>query len=124
MSKKPSLERGDDRSRQAIAHDLKAVEAAVHVIGGKWKIMILLHLHAAGTCRFSELCRRMPLITPQSLTVQLRELERDGIVHREIFAEVPPRVEYSLSALGTNISPMMTPLMTWGYAILEQRAQA
>ncbi len=123
MSKKPSLERGDNRSRQAIAHDLKAVEAAVHVIGGKWKIMILLHLHA-GTCRFSELCRLMPLITPQSLTVQLRDLERDGIVHREIFAQVPPRVEYSLTDLGTNISPMMTPLMTWGYAILEQQAKA
>ena len=123
MSKKPSIERGDDQSRQAIAHDLKAVEAAVNVIGGKWKIMILLHLHV-GMCRFSELCRLMPLITPQSLTVQLRDLERDGIVHREIFAQVPPRVEYSLTDLGTNISPMMAPLMTWGYAILEQQAQA
>ena len=122
MSKKLASERGDDRHRQAIAHDLKAVEAAVRVIGGKWKIMILLHLHA-GTCRFSELRRLMPLITPQSLTVQLRELERDGIIRREIFAQIPPRVEYSLTALGTNISPMMTPLMTWGYAILEQQVR-
>ena len=110
-------------SKKAIAQDLKAVEAAVRVIGGKWKIMILLHLHT-GRCRFSELCRLMPLITPQSLTVQLRELERDGIVHREVFAQIPPRVEYSLTALGTNISPMMTPLMTWGYAILEQQVRS
>lgn len=123
MSKEPSLDRGNDQSRRSIAHDLKAVEAAIHVIGGKWKIMILLHLHG-GTFRFSELCRLMPLITPQSLTVQLRDLERDGIVHREVFAQVPPRVEYSLTDLGTNISPMMTPLLTWGYAILERQAHA
>ena len=74
-----------------------------------------------GSLRFSELRRHMPLISQQSLTTQLRELERDGVVHREVYAEVPPRVEYSLSEVGRHISPLMPSLMAWGYELLKLR---
>lgn len=107
-----------------VARDLKAVEAAVRVIGGKWKIMILAHLHD-GPTRFSELRRLMPLISQQSLTVQLRELERDGVVDRRVYAEVPPRVEYSLTSIGMKVSPLMGTLMAWGQEVLDaQRSSA
>jgi DNA-binding HxlR family transcriptional regulator len=103
-----------------VARDLQAVEAAVRAIGGKWKIMIVAKLDS-GALRFSELRRLMPLISQQSLTTQLRELERDGVVRREVYAEVPTRVEYSLSDVGRKISPLMTSLMSWGYELLKLR---
>jgi DNA-binding HxlR family transcriptional regulator len=103
-----------------IARDLQAVEAAVRAIGGKWKIMIVAKLDN-GPLRFSELRRLMPLISQQSLTTQLRELERDGVVRRELYAEAPTRVEYSLSDVGRKISPLMTSLMAWGYELLKLR---
>jgi DNA-binding HxlR family transcriptional regulator len=103
-----------------IERDLQAVEAAVRAIGGKWKIMIVAKLDS-GPLRFSELRRLMPLISQQSLTTQLRELERDGVVRRELYAEVPTRVEYSLSDVGRKISPLMTSLMAWGYELLKLR---
>ncbi len=108
--------------REVISRNLAAVEAAVRVIGGKWKIMIVAHL-ADGPHRFSELRRAMPLISQQSLVSQLRELERDGVVERHVFAEVPPHVEYFLTPVGEKISPMMLPLMVWGYEILKVRAR-
>jgi len=67
----------------------------------------------SGSLRFSELRRLMPLISQQSLTTQLRELERDGVVRRQVYAEVPARVEYSLSDVGRKISPLMSSLMAW-----------
>ena len=103
-----------------IERDLQAVEAAVRAIGGKWKIMIVAKLDS-GPLRFSEIRRLMPLISQQSLTTQLRELERDGVVRRELYAEVPTRVEYSLSEAGRKISPLMTSLMAWGYELLKLR---
>jgi DNA-binding HxlR family transcriptional regulator len=103
-----------------VARDLQAVEAAVRAIGGKWKIMIVAKLDS-GPLRFSELRRLMPLISQQSLTTQLRELERDGVVRRELYAEVPTRVEYSLSEVGRKISPLMSSLMAWGYELLKLR---
>jgi DNA-binding HxlR family transcriptional regulator len=104
----------------SIARDLQAVEAAVRAIGGKWKIMIVAKLDS-GSLRFSELRRLMPLISQQSLTTQLRELERDGVVRRQVYAEVPARVEYSLSDVGRKISPLMSSLMAWGYELLKLR---
>ena len=104
-----------------IARNLRAVEASLSVLCGKWKIMIVAHLDD-GPHRFTELRKFMPLISQQSLVVQLRELEKDGVVSRQVYLEVPPRVEYSLTALGRKISPIMMPLMIWGYEVLKTRA--
>jgi DNA-binding HxlR family transcriptional regulator len=96
------------------------VTAAVDVIGGKWKPLIV-HSLLAGTLRFGELRRRIPGVTQQMLTLQLRELERDGIVHREVHAQVPPKVEYSLTDLGRNLEATVASMTEWGRRYLEQR---
>ena len=66
------------------------------------------------TCRFGQLRRLIPTVTQQMLTLQLRELERDGLVHREVYAEVPPKVEYSLTPLGASLEPVVTTMTDWG----------
>ncbi|WP_271217927.1 winged helix-turn-helix transcriptional regulator [Streptosporangium carneum] len=89
------------------------IDAAMDVIGGKWKVLILwaLNEHA---CRFGELRRLVPGVTEKVLASHLRELEADGIVHREVYAEVPPRVEYSLTTLGVSLNEALAPLGDWG----------
>lgn len=89
------------------------VEATLAVIGGKWKGVILYHL-ISGTKRFNEFRRLMPDITQRMLTLQLRELEKDGIIHREIFKEVPPKVEYSLTEFGRTLEPIIKLMRDWG----------
>ena len=89
------------------------VEGALDVIGGKWKGVVMYHL-LAGTKRFNELHRMMPGVTQRMLTRQLRELEADGLVHREVYAEVPPRVEYSLTAKGDTLRQIILALKAWG----------
>jgi DNA-binding HxlR family transcriptional regulator len=118
MTDERAAQAADAAARQASERDLRAVEAAVRAIGGKWKIMIVAKLNG-GPVRFSDLQRNMPLISHQSLTTQLRQLQRDGVVRREVYAEVPSRVEYSLSEVGRKISPLMSSLMAWGYEILN-----
>ena len=93
------------------------VEACLEVVGGKWKGVILYHL-LGGTLRFGALRRFVPGVTARMLTNQLRELERDGIVSREVFAEVPPRVEYSLTPLGRTLRPVVRAMGRWGAAYL------
>jgi len=88
------------------------VEAAFDVIGGKWKAVILFQL-SVGTKRFSELQRILFKVTPRMLTNQLRDLERDGLVHREVYAQVPPKVEYSLTDLGRSLVPPLVALKDW-----------
>jgi DNA-binding HxlR family transcriptional regulator len=95
------------------------VEAALGLIGGKWKGIVLYHL-MGGTLRFSELRRRIPGVTQRMLTTQLRELEADGLVLRVVHPEVPPRVEYSLSAKGRTLEPVIMALKAWG----EEHARA
>ncbi|MBU1247227.1 MAG: helix-turn-helix transcriptional regulator [Proteobacteria bacterium] len=91
------------------------VELTLMVIGGKWKPIILHHLGINdGPLRFSELRRIMPNITQKMLTQQLRELEADGVVHRKVFAQVPPRVEYSLTELGKSVLPILQQMSHWG----------
>lgn len=90
-----------------------AVEATLDLIDGKWKGVILYHLQA-GTQRFGELRRRMPGITQRMLTKQLRALEVDGLVIRKVYAEVPPRVDYTLSELGESLRPVIDILKAWG----------
>jgi DNA-binding HxlR family transcriptional regulator len=84
------------------------------VIGGKWKILILWYITFYKVQRFCELMRRLDEITQSTLTKQLRELENDGFIHREIYKEIPPKVEYSLTAfLGESFIPVLQTMMTW-----------
>lgn len=99
------------------------LDAAIDVIGGKWKPLILWALHQ-GPCRFGALRRGITGISEKMLIQQLRELEADGIVHREVFHEVPPKVEYSLTELGTSLNDALTPLGEWGDRNLERIAAA
>jgi DNA-binding HxlR family transcriptional regulator len=94
-----------------------AVEAAVNLIDGKWKSIILFHL-LSGKLRFSEMRRILVNVTPRMLTNQLRELEQDGLIDRKVYAQVPPKVEYSLSPLGKSMEPILLALKAWGDANL------
>lgn len=96
------------------------VEATLDMIGGKYKTLILWKL-ISGPMRFSELRRAVPGATPKMLTHQLRELENDGLVHREIFPVIPPRVEYSLTEFGMSIRPVLESMYAWGSRCLERR---
>ncbi len=96
------------------------VEATLEVIGGKWKGVILFHL-LGETRRFNELKRLMPGVTIRMLTRQLRELEDAQIVARKIYAEVPPKVEYSLTEFGRTLEPILMSLRNWGLDFLEKQ---
>ena len=89
------------------------IEATLDVIGGRWKGIILYHL-LDGPKRFSEFRRLFPAITQRSLTLQLRELERDGVIARQVFAQVPPKVEYSLTPHGRALEPILRAMSGWG----------
>ncbi|MEI6767002.1 MAG: helix-turn-helix domain-containing protein [Bacteroidota bacterium] len=96
------------------------VAVAIGKIGGKWK-PIIIYILSHGTCRFSELLRMIEGVSKTMLTAQLRELEKDRLIHREVFAEVPPRVEYSLTELGKTLRPVMMSLCEWSEAnVLRQ----
>lgn len=90
------------------------VELTLQVIGGKWKPIIMYRLGDGGTLRFSEVKRSIPNISQKMLTQQLRELEADGVVHREVHPQVPPRVDYSLTELGKSVMPVIESLSRWG----------
>lgn len=92
-----------------------AVEATLGLIDGKWKGVVLYHL-LDGTLRFNEIRRKLPSVTPRMLTNQLRELEADGLIARKVFAEVPPRVEYSMTERGRSLRPVIIALKAWGDA--------
>ena len=95
------------------------VAVTLEIIGGKWKSLILWHLRLK-TLRFSQLQRRLGKITQKMQTQQLRELERDGLIHREVYAEVPPRVEYSLTDLGLSVVPILEQMCAWGKVYQEK----
>ena len=88
------------------------------VLGGKWKILILWYVAFYRVQRFGELMRRLDGITQSSLTKQLRELEQDGFLHREIYKQIPPKVEYSLTEMGQSFVPILRQMMTWSQAHL------
>lgn len=88
------------------------------VIGGKWKILILWYISFYKVQRFGELIRRLDGITQSALTKQLRELENDGFLHREIYKEIPPKVEYSLTELGESFIPVLQTMMSWSETYL------
>ncbi len=89
------------------------VATTVQLIGNKWKLLILRNLLYNGKQRFSDFIKTIP-ISQKVLTDNLRALEKDGLVEREVFAEVPPRVEYSLSPLGNSLRPILDAMMEWG----------
>ncbi|PLX88018.1 MAG: transcriptional regulator [Desulfuromonas sp.] len=95
------------------------VSVTLDVIGGKWKPLILWHL-SYKTLRFSQLQRRLAKVTQKMLIQQLRELEADGMVHRQVYAEVPPRVEYSLTEQGKSVVPILELMSQWGKDFLQE----
>ncbi len=89
------------------------VETTLTLIGDKWKVLILRDL-MSGTKRFGELKKSIGSVSQKVLTAQLRAMEQSGLVHREVYAEVPPRVEYSLTKLGRSLSPVLDSMRVWG----------
>ncbi|MEN4540989.1 helix-turn-helix domain-containing protein [Pantoea agglomerans] len=98
-----------------------SMEAALHILGGKWKGVILYHLFTDGTLRFSELFRALRGVNQRLLTKQLRELEEDGLITRTVFPVVPPRVEYALTDEGRTLHDLIMGLSVWGREWLESR---
>lgn len=90
------------------------IDAAMEVIAGKWKVLIVWALEAEGHVRFGRLRRMIPGVTEKVIAAQLRELEAVGVVRREVFDEVPPRVEYSLTPRGRELSGALAALGEWG----------
>jgi DNA-binding HxlR family transcriptional regulator len=91
------------------------VQTTLSVVEGHWKLPILFRL-LDGTWRFGELRRFLPAATQRMLTLHLRELERDGLIHREVYREVPPKVEYSLTEMGRSLEPLLRFMSQWGHA--------
>ena len=98
-------------------------EVTLEVIGGRWKILILWHLFQE-VKRFSALRRDIGGITQKMLTEQLREMERDGVIHRKVYPQVPPKVEYSLTPLGESLKPVVDAMTAWGEQRMRARAES
>nr|WP_235937796.1 helix-turn-helix domain-containing protein [Pseudoroseicyclus tamaricis] len=114
MPHTPAGKRPDyDAASAGIARVLK-------IIGGRWKLLILFELFPGRPRRFSELERALPGVSQKMLTQQLRQLEEDGLVHRQIYPEVPPRVEYSLTDWGQSLCPQLDGLLAWQEARPER----
>ncbi|HMD55804.1 MAG TPA: helix-turn-helix domain-containing protein [Phycisphaerae bacterium] len=88
------------------------VESTLHVIGGRWKVLVIYQL-LGGVRRFNELHRLLRGVSPRTLARQLRELERDGVVRRKVYPEIPPHVEYSLTPLGKSLEPILMAMDKW-----------
>lgn len=95
------------------------VETTLTLIGDKWKVLILRDL-IPGTKRFGELKKSIGSVSQKVLTAQLRDMEENGLVHREVYAEVPPRVEYSLTELGRSLKPILDSMWSWGEGYKKQ----
>jgi DNA-binding HxlR family transcriptional regulator len=100
---------------RACGISLSGVQPTLSAIEGHWKLPILFRL-LDGTRRFGELRKHLPAATQRMLTLHLRELERDGLIHREIYREVPPKVEYSLTEMGRSLEPLLRFMSEWGHA--------
>jgi DNA-binding HxlR family transcriptional regulator len=96
------------------------IDAAMDVVAGKWKSLILWELDNHGTRRFGELRRGLPGVSEKMLIQHLREMEADGLVHREVFREVPPKVEYSLTEHGMSLNAALASLGQWGAERIER----
>lgn len=98
------------------------VETTLTLIGDKWKVLILRDL-LPGTKRFGELKKSIGKVSQKVLTAQLRDMEQNGLVHRKVYPEVPPRVEYSLTPLGMSLRPILDAMRNWGQEYKAQNAQ-
>lgn len=98
------------------------VEATLLLIGNKWQVLILRDLLMKGTLRFKELQRSIGSISQKVLTSNLRTMEESGLIHREVYAEVPPRVEYSLTPLGLSLKPVLDAMQAWGEGYKAQHS--
>ena len=107
---------------KTIKTDLPAcpVETTLTLIGDKWKVLILRDL-MPGTKRFGELRKSVGDVSQKVLAAQLRDMEKSGLVHREVYAEVPPRVEYSLTPLGRSLKPILDSMWAWGEGYQKQQ---
>lgn len=114
-SKRDASGRTPRKTRGDSHHTRCTIEATIGLIGGRWKAVVVFHL-LSGTRRFGELQRLLPNATARMLTLQLRELEADGLVRRKVFAEVPPHVEYTLTQEGASLGPIVTAMGAWGKA--------
>lgn len=90
------------------------VATTVQMIGNKWKLLIIRNLIFDGKQRFGDFIKTLPAISKKVLTDNLRALENDGLIEREVFAEVPPRVEYTLSPIGSSLKPILDAMVDWG----------
>lgn len=100
--------------QKASNHITCPMEYTMNMIAGKWKLVILWHIYDQEVIRFGELMRAVDPITHKMLSNQLKALVKDGIVHKEVYPEVPPRVEYSLTNFGKTLVPIMDMLYEWG----------
>ncbi len=99
-----------------------ALDITMDFIGGKWKTVVLWYLRK-DTKRFSELKRLIPDITEKMLTIQLRDLEKDGLLCRKVYPEIPPRVEYSLTDFGKTLIPLLEELALWGRNLAKEKGE-
>ncbi|GFZ32588.1 transcriptional regulator [Clostridium zeae] len=106
------LERGS-------SSEICPIEVAIDIIGSKWTFLILRDLLIDGTVRFGDLLRSLEGISPKTLSVRLRELEKAKIVHRIVYPEIPPRVEYKLTEKGKELEKVFIELKRWGITIME-----
>jgi len=97
------------------------LEVTLDLIGGKWKSLILWHLAQKEVMRFGALTKIHPLLTQKMLTQQLRELETDGLIVRHVYAQVPPKVEYSLTPQGQGLRPVLDTMVHWGQEYVESQ---
>ena len=106
-------------SRKAVS----PVEITMDVVGGKWKPLIIYFLLENKVMRFNEIQRAIPAATRRMITKHLRELEATGIIHREVYAEVPPRVEYSLTEMGHTLTPVLDAMVRWGMMYIDNNPE-
>lgn len=99
------------------------VETTIEAIGGRWKVLVIHHL-LEGTRRFGELTRLLKGVSARTLTRQLRELEDRGVIHRYVHQQIPPRVDYSLTALGRKLAPILYAMHDWGEEVEKRRSRA
>lgn len=108
-----------DLSGVLMMNKICPIEAALNLIGHKWKVLILRNLLSRNNQRFNELLKGINGISQKMLTQQLRQMEQNGLISRKVYAEVPPKVEYSLTELGLSLQPLLESISTWGKGYLE-----
>ena len=116
MKNNTIIDNQGDKNEKKLVFDENScpVTATMQVLGGKWKAILINAIYLTSPARFGELKRSVKGITQSMLTQQLRELEDDGLISRKIYAEIPPRVEYTLTEFGLTLSPIMQSMATWG----------